>query len=158
MENLEDLFLVAEAKEGGGGNFGAGGGDGGGGGQQHYLASYKSTAMRQKILINELEDSQKNLQKIVQRKIGIKGIKAMLLKERDEAEIRRNEVEEELGLIEEHLREQVAKQDKAEEDERASTQQIELVKKTIADIGVEVEKSKLLALGSGARIEEVEDK
>ena len=50
VNHLDDLFPKAESKEAGG--QGAGGrGEGG-----HYLASYKSTSMRHKILLNELDD------------------------------------------------------------------------------------------------------
>ncbi|GMH50080.1 hypothetical protein TrRE_jg1184 [Triparma retinervis] len=146
VDHLDDLFPKAESKKEGGRR-----GEGG-----HYLASYKSTAMREKILLNELDDSQKSLQNIVRRKIGVKSMKEILVKEREETERKRKEILEELALINHHLEEQGNKQERAEEEEEEVISQIELIRKTLDNVKGELEKTKMLALGSGVSLHELD--
>jgi multidrug resistance efflux pump len=85
-------------------------------------------------------------------------MKEILVKERDEAEKKRKDLEEELALIDKHLEEQQNKQERVEEEEKGMTQQIQLIRKTIDNVQGELEKTKMLALGSGVNEDDLDCK
>ena len=85
-------------------------------------------------------------------------MKEILVKERDEAEKKRKDLEEELALIDKHLKEQEDKQERVEEEEKGMTQQIQLIRKTIDNVQGELEKTKMLALGSGVNEDDLDCK
>lgn len=115
---------------------------------KRYLASYQSCAMRRKILQNELEDSKSELQKIIRRKVAVGSMKDLLQRERLQAEEKRARVEEELELVSKHLIEQEEKERSVRDEEIEMISRVNLVQKTIDGVSDEMEKCKLLALGS----------
>ena len=75
-------------------------------------------------------------------------MKDLLQRERLQAEEKRARVEEELELVSKHLIEQEEKERSVRDEEIEMISRVNLVQKTIDGVSDEMEKCKLLALGS----------
>jgi hypothetical protein len=122
-----------------------------------YQAEYNSCSMRFKILKNELSDSENNLASQVTRKVSIQKAKNMLSGERNSVMRKIEALKEELTLIEVYEREQENKLEGVEAEMSSCVKQIDLVKSTLGNLEVDLEKKKMLVLGVGGVVDEEDD-
>ncbi len=103
-------------------------------------SEYERATMRYEILKNELGDSEQALRDIVSRKVGVR-------KTRDFLKGEKERVLEELRLCDEHLQEQEKKWDQVIKDENTAIKAIDIVKSTLSELHLDVEKKRILATG-----------